>query len=951
VGDNELVSAFGCGRSTSIICSQFGLRLPKDFCPNRFQAACFRSAATALILLTGSGFGGSSYAADPVEFPENDLVLEMEAAPAVSRVGPWIETGGMAGISGSGGRVDATLFSPIVQTPESLLFLQLDGRYFFDPDAQEGTAAIGYRWLGDDMIFGISGSYDVRQSDNDNLFHQLTLGGEILAPEWDIRANVYLPLSDAQAAPDQAKIEISAQSIAMIGALEVPLYGSDAEIGGLLAGSADNAQQLWGHVGGYYFDSADVPLADNVYGPQARLEYRLNNIAGNGSRLSFYASGRWDEMRGTQMEAGARLRIPLGGASVPYTGADPLASRMGERILRDPDIVVAGSDSEKVKDALTGVVFDQVHYTSELAPGDLGEAVAATDENTLLIVDEDYTTEQTISDGSNITIAGQAGAFSVAGARTGVIVEYTVPGTRRSIGVESDGDAVQAALTIDGSNIATGMHLVGLDVAATNLTMTSGADLYGMEIRGLTTPFIIEDMNIEAAGAVAPHAISDQRVYITGLYSDDSGSSASLTLLDSQITGLLDGGLTGTDASNDANLIADVRGLHTDASTVIVDGSTVSAMANGNISGGIAENGEATAFLYGIYAGERSNLSIIGDSYVSAQLNGDVSGGVDGQYASGTADLYGLHASQSIVSIADSTIFTELTGSISGGGFGSDASAELRSVHGNASTIDIDGAELYATITGNFSAGDNANAGQNTVLAYAAALSAENGSDISLIESNIHAQMTGDATGAINGNNITMHQALFGLAIDGSTITAAQSQIGVYYSGNIVGSTAGTENSLSTTIIGAMSYDSMTAIDDSRLTVEINGADATNDEDNFSTNLIYVENTPVTTDAELALSVTDSLFEMNDSAASGSAIKLESTENAANIKISNNIFTGEYETLLSINDENYNFVDDESINNLTEMPMGNASICSDGGVAWTGAFEIDEITYGYEDCE
>ena len=64
-----------------------------------------------------------------------------------------------------------------------------------------------------------------------NSFWQIAGGVEALHPNWDLRANVYAPITAPKQAPGLAEVRLAGNQIFMVGGKEVPLYGVDAEIG------------------------------------------------------------------------------------------------------------------------------------------------------------------------------------------------------------------------------------------------------------------------------------------------------------------------------------------------------------------------------------------------------------------------------------------------------------------------------------------------------------------------------------------------------------------------------------------------------------------------------------------------------------------------------------------------------------------------------------------------
>ena len=548
---------------------------------------------------------------------------------ATATVQPWFEVGG-GGYFGnhnytSSGQVSATLFQPLAERLDSLWFTQFDGKWFFDDSAQEGNAALGYRRVFEDYILGVYGFYDFRHSANSNPHHKITLGAEVLGETYDARANVYLPLSTEQSAPTTARATFSGSDIVIVGGHEVPLYGVDAEVGGRML-SFGAASELWAYAGGYYFDSWDHPIDEKITGPHVRAEYRVDAPFGlDGSRLTFDVVARYDEPREERVELGVRLRIPFGGGSASSVRRDGLRNRLSERLYRDPDIVLGDSESEAVADALTGVELDQVAYASELASGDLGSAVAAASENTLLIVDENYTSEQTISSGSNITIAGQGSTVSVTGVSSGTTTSLSLSGSTPSISASTSSGNVEA-LTIGGSGNSVGasLHLTGLTIAAESTSISGTDEVAGIYVESLSNAFYLSNATVSAsATADAGSTFSD--THVMALYGTESTSSDGEPLFKISSSSL-SADLSGTISGVDAPFPSRVYAMRTHDFGFSIEESTLTSTASVALTAGSGDSENSGIGMYGIRASGGSGASMVENTTFNLTYSGTMTG-------------------------------------------------------------------------------------------------------------------------------------------------------------------------------------------------------------------------------------------------------------------------------------------------------------------------------------
>ncbi|MGI9384999.1 MAG: inverse autotransporter beta domain-containing protein, partial [Methyloligellaceae bacterium] len=357
---------------------------------------------------------------------------------------PWYESGGF--LSSEEHRVESNLFVPLWQSSVALLFFEGSGKLFED-DIQEGNFDIGFRKMHrSGWNFGLWGGYDVRDTEIDNIFHQISFGVEALSDRWDVRANGYVAISDPAGAPEQARVLLQGTSIVLVGGEEVPLSGFDGEVGykifgrrgGHKSGLKDGpvhggrSHELRVFAGGFYFDDSDA--LDEVAGPRARIEWRIDDVISwlPGSRLTFEGEFQYDDVREDQWEGGVRLRIPFGGGA-REARAVTLASltlqerRMTEGIVRDPDIITVESKAENVFDLLTGVVFDRAAVVP--GGGPLQQTIDANGPNSLIILDGG-TTNGSFTLGPSQTLQGGASTIQVTGVKSGVTANFTAPGSK-----------------------------------------------------------------------------------------------------------------------------------------------------------------------------------------------------------------------------------------------------------------------------------------------------------------------------------------------------------------------------------------------------------------------------------------------------------------------------------------------------------------------------------------
>ena len=584
---------------------------------------------------------------------------------------PWFEihTDGYFGdgSSSASGQAGATLFVPLVGDGSGLFFGQMDGAFLFGDETGSGSATFGYRHLFDAYILGVNAGLDTGGSAGGNSFGQVTLGTEALGARFGASANIYLPVSGAKTASGTAEILLTDDSISMVGGREVPLAGIDWQGSAMLFSSADERRQLWAYAGGYFFDTAGDTVADSYLGPTFGVEYRIAEPFGiAGSRLTLGLDGRWDEPRGARIAAGIGFRVALGGRSPESAPADPLAPRLHEAVRRSHAVTLGQSAAETVLDADTAVTLAQVAYSSDLAAGDLGAAVAAAAQNSLLIVDEDYAAAQTIAAGSNLTVASTGATLTLQGAGSGARVNYTLPGARSSIAATgSDGDLTALTLGGPGNTIGENLHIAGLDVSATHSSLDTTDETTGLYVNDLTSPVLLDDLSISASATMGSGA-SDAHVHAVYALENYSGSDDTpfVVFTGSTLEASLTGAFNGSSAAG-TNSEVRVYGIRSHDSQLSVTDSTLYAFVDADLVGGSGTMSNTAVGLYGVRGSGAFNTTSISGSTLTARFAGSLAGNTTPTPPSkSSALLYGVFATDASTLIDDSALAVIFDGAI-----------------------------------------------------------------------------------------------------------------------------------------------------------------------------------------------------------------------------------------------------------------------------------------------
>ncbi|MEZ5942239.1 MAG: right-handed parallel beta-helix repeat-containing protein [Planctomycetaceae bacterium] len=530
---------------------------------------------------------------------------------------PFVDMTFYGGNFGQAGQT--TLFLPLLQDSESLLFTELDG-LFGNAGNIQGSFGLGYRQMleGRDIYVGANAFYDYRQTGIGTEMHQLSFGGEVVAYNWDARLNGYI--SDGTSGFYTPRAFLEGNRLWLDTTFEQSYSGADAEGGALLLTNDIRTFELRAYTGAFYFEPNG--LGNTVAGPKGRLEARMYDLPalGSGSRLVAGVEATWDRVRDTQWTGMAQLRIPLGGnADAP--ALDPFSRRMLDRVVRERQIVTQEvNHREPVANKITGV---PIVNTVIANPGTFAADVNAAGFHSLVIANGAITTTGEVDLFRGQSIIGGGSTLPIVGTQTGTMGMFTAPGMRPTI---TSTNPVQAVFRPDTDTV-----LMGLDIAG-------GA--YGVDVHTQRDMHLI-DLNISGSGIDGIRVQNGQRINIRN--STVSGAT---------VRGIFLRNMDGMVVDNVMlNMIGDV-GLH------VLNGSNLmanSVMVNGTgVGSGI--------FLQDLNTGTLSNTTIMNTGFNGMNvLNGSNISMLGSQISGTTAD--GIRTNGTTTFSLDNTSFTGIGGS------------------------------------------------------------------------------------------------------------------------------------------------------------------------------------------------------------------------------------------------------------------------------------------------
>jgi hypothetical protein len=257
-------------------------------------------------------------------------------------------------------------FVPVWQTPgESLTFLNARIVNFDDDSFWETQVGGGARWLVDGSVLGVNGFWDGR-NDTLGFYNQLGFGFELLREKWEFRSNFYFPIGTTRnvagttfANPRFTGTNIAVdRQIATVNAMQ----GWDIEAGRQVP-SCHESLRTYAYLGYYHYQAANVPSVD---GFRARLESWYDETVSTNLAI------QRDDVFGTTVTGG--LSLHFGGVPKGSRSANPLAAKLGNRVVRDPNIVLQASTQTRTELATdaAGAPIEVRHVSSNALPGGNG---------------------------------------------------------------------------------------------------------------------------------------------------------------------------------------------------------------------------------------------------------------------------------------------------------------------------------------------------------------------------------------------------------------------------------------------------------------------------------------------------------------------------------------------------------------------------------------------------
>ncbi|MBD1933471.1 MULTISPECIES: right-handed parallel beta-helix repeat-containing protein [Cyanophyceae] len=252
-------------------------------------------------------------------------------------------------------------FIPLLQNPgNSLTFLEGQLLWSINDSTLGGNLLLGHRFYSssDDRIIGGYIAYDNRNTGLAN-FNQLGAGFESLGQNWDVRANVYIPVGDTR---QQVKEDIfdtgvvlqdtffagnylnfhSLRSRQILRQYQVAMAGFDIEAGAKIA-QLGATGDIRGYAGLYYYDA---PGSAEILGWRTRLAVRPSDT------LSLGLSVQNDATFGTNLVLSLAASFPA--RRLKDSSSHQVLARMNQSVARQANILVdRQSESEWLTESFT----------------------------------------------------------------------------------------------------------------------------------------------------------------------------------------------------------------------------------------------------------------------------------------------------------------------------------------------------------------------------------------------------------------------------------------------------------------------------------------------------------------------------------------------------------------------------------------------------------------------
>lgn len=262
-------------------------------------------------------------------------------------------------------------FIPILQTPgDSIAFMNVRGVNYDASELWEGQLGMGIRQMTDSgVVVGLNAFYDGRNT-NMRYYNQAGLGWEALGAVWEARGNVYIPMGSQSARSQTVGAAVNPQFVnqniqidrLLNNQVESAMNGCDVELGRQLPSRRENVRTS-AYMGYYHYSNTGMRAANGI---RVRAEsWFQENVSANFSLQN-------DAVFKTTVTGGVSLHY--GGVPNGSRRANPLAAKLGSRVVRDPNIVISTQQStsttqELLTDPVSGDPIVVVHASSTAAAG------------------------------------------------------------------------------------------------------------------------------------------------------------------------------------------------------------------------------------------------------------------------------------------------------------------------------------------------------------------------------------------------------------------------------------------------------------------------------------------------------------------------------------------------------------------------------------------------------
>lgn len=455
-------------------------------------------------------------------------------------------------------------FIPFSQAPLQSSFFGEGRLNLFTQSEIGGNLRVGYRQYlpGSNLVWGSYVGYDLRHTEFDETFHQLGMGVDLQAADWEVRLNGYLPIGDTRREVSSASSfsdtgtvrsnlrfsgnnlvfdEFRQQNQTTRRQFEAAAGGFDLEGSYRLFDWSDGS--LYGHLGGYYLD---IPKDGSYFGVRGRLSAEISDHINAGVSIS--SDGNY----GTNVAL--QVALLLNGQSTrtqDETPAESVLARLGQPVHRQETLAIDRQQTETVSvttsqdegvvaiNPTTGQSWRFVHVTDGVTAGN-GTVESPFGEVTTAV--------------SGAQTTGNDVIYVDAGDRSGMdgfIIPDNVPvlstGVAQSLDllVSNDAGGTQTiSELLPGSNTVT-LPLIDGAVANTDVAFSLGT-MVQMGTNSTLSGFEIQSTTAGATGVAATdtsgYTITNNQISTTGATGfgiavlENAGTSSDITISNNTVS-------------------------------------------------------------------------------------------------------------------------------------------------------------------------------------------------------------------------------------------------------------------------------------------------------------------------------------------------------------------------------------------------------------------------------